>query len=141
MSGKLDQTLDEILSTSRRGGPRRSQRRSVGGRPTTAAPVGGIQKTTKPARASAAKPTPAKAAASGESKIIVSNLVRTCLLRRHTNIPLIQPSAQGCLGAADQGMFPLRLSSPRTLFDLFSLALGPLSSLPPLSVVLEDERR
>lgn len=72
MSGKLDQSLDEILSTQRRGGQRRSQRRSAG-RATTA-PVGGIHKTTRPARPSAAKAAPAKVLTSGESKIIVSNL-------------------------------------------------------------------
>ncbi|KAF9877707.1 hypothetical protein CkaCkLH20_04842 [Colletotrichum karsti] len=78
MSGKLDQSLDEILSTQRRsaGGPRRrSQRRSTGGRPAAAAPVGGVQKTSKPARAAANKPNAAKPAqGSGDSKVIVSNL-------------------------------------------------------------------
>jgi THO complex subunit 4 len=77
MSGKLDQSLDEILSSQRRaGGPRRRTQRPSAGRPATTAPVGGVKKTTRPARASAAKPIPAKAAAAtGESKIIVSNLV------------------------------------------------------------------
>lgn len=78
MSGKLDQSLDEILSSQRRNnqGRRRSQRRVSGAsRPTPAAPAGGIQKNTKPAR-NAAKPTPAKGAGlTGESKIMVSNLV------------------------------------------------------------------
>ncbi|KAJ0302309.1 hypothetical protein COL516b_007365 [Colletotrichum fioriniae] len=79
MSGKLDQSLDEILSTQRRsaGGPgRRSQRRSIGGRPAAAAPVGGVQKTSRPARGAAAnKPNAAKPAqGSGDSKVIVSNL-------------------------------------------------------------------
>ncbi|KAL2019124.1 hypothetical protein VTK56DRAFT_10075 [Thermocarpiscus australiensis] len=76
MSGKLDQSLDEILSKERRNQRRRrSQRRSTGAsRPANAAPAGGIQKNTKPAR-SAAKPTPAKAGGlTGESKIMVSNL-------------------------------------------------------------------
>ncbi|OHE99224.1 RNA recognition domain-containing protein [Colletotrichum orchidophilum] len=79
MSGKLDQSLDEILSTQRRstGGPgRRSQRRSTGGRPAAAAPVGGVQKTSRPARGAVAnKPNVAKPAqGSGDSKVIVSNL-------------------------------------------------------------------
>lgn len=78
MSGKLDQSLDEILTNQRRNqqGRRRSQRRTAGAtRPTTTAPAGGIQKNTKPARG-ATKPTPAKGAGvSGESKIMVSNLV------------------------------------------------------------------
>ncbi|SPN98522.1 related to RNA annealing protein [Cephalotrichum gorgonifer] len=75
MSGKLDKSLDEILSSTRqRGGQRRSQRRATG-RPATTAPVGGVHKASKPARAGAAKATGARAAApSGESKVIVSNL-------------------------------------------------------------------
>ncbi|KAK3320862.1 hypothetical protein B0T19DRAFT_430756 [Cercophora scortea] len=78
MSGKLDQSLDEILSTQRRaaGGARRSTRRvSAGNRPTPAAPAGGIQKTTKPARNAAGKAAPSKRPGLvGESKIMVSNL-------------------------------------------------------------------
>ncbi|KAI1432371.1 hypothetical protein GGR50DRAFT_602682 [Xylaria sp. CBS 124048] len=77
MSGKLDQPLDEIISTQRRagGGRRRSTRRSTGGRPAAAAPVGGVQKTSKQPRNAAAKQAPAKAAAAhGESKVVVSNL-------------------------------------------------------------------
>ncbi|TPX17055.1 uncharacterized protein E0L32_012289 [Thyridium curvatum] len=75
MSGKLDQSLDEILSTQRRSaGRRRSTRRSTG-QPARAAPVGGIQKNTKPARGNTSKTAPAKAAgATGVSKIVVSNL-------------------------------------------------------------------
>lgn len=77
MSGKLDQSLDEILSTQRRtgGARRRNPTRRVAGRPATTAPVGGVQKT-KQARAATAKQTPARgAAAHGESKVVVSNLV------------------------------------------------------------------
>ncbi|KAK4122699.1 hypothetical protein N657DRAFT_598414 [Parathielavia appendiculata] len=77
MSGKLDQSLDEILTSQRRNqqGRRRSTRRAAGAdRPAPAAPAGGIQKNAKPARG-AAKPTPAKTAGlTGESKIMVSNL-------------------------------------------------------------------
>ncbi|AEO71430.1 uncharacterized protein THITE_2123770 [Thermothielavioides terrestris NRRL 8126] len=77
MSGKLDQSLDEILSNQRRNqqGRRRSQRRAAGAtRSATTAPAGGIQKSSKAAR-TAAKPTPAKGAGlTGESKIMVSNL-------------------------------------------------------------------
>ncbi|KAK0706439.1 hypothetical protein B0T26DRAFT_454164 [Lasiosphaeria miniovina] len=76
MSAKLNQSLDEILSTraaaSRRGRP--STRRSTGTRPANSAPAGGIQKNTKPAR-NAGKPTGGKGAGfTGESKVIVSNL-------------------------------------------------------------------
>ncbi|KAI1376053.1 RNA recognition domain-containing protein [Hypoxylon crocopeplum] len=78
MSGKLDQSLDEILSTQRRaaGGRRQTQRRTAG-RATTAAPVGGVQKTFRQPRGAATKQTPAKTAgAHGESKVVVSNLPR-----------------------------------------------------------------
>jgi THO complex subunit 4 len=78
MSGKLDQSLDEITTSQRRAsaGRRRPQRRSAA-RATAAivAPAGGVKKATKPARNVGAKaasghPAPAK----GDSKVIVSNL-------------------------------------------------------------------
>jgi hypothetical protein len=75
MSGKLDQSLDDITQAQRRGARRRSNPRRSAGRPAAAAPIGGIQKNTKPARGSGAKPVPAKAAPNKDSKIIVSNLV------------------------------------------------------------------
>ncbi|KAK4142969.1 uncharacterized protein C8A04DRAFT_29369 [Dichotomopilus funicola] len=80
MSGKLDQTLDEILTTQRRNqqGRRRSTRRTAGSttRAAPTAPAGGVQKSTKATRG-ANKPTPAKGAGqTGESKIMVSNLPR-----------------------------------------------------------------
>lgn len=88
MSGKLDQSLDEILSTRRRSaGPRRRSQRQSAGRPAPAAPIGGVQKTSKNARAAANKPAPAKAVPhTGDSKIIVNNLVslRTSQLCVHT---------------------------------------------------------
>lgn len=76
MSGKLDQSLDEILSTQRRNAnKRRSTRRtSVGNRPAPTAPAGGVQKKPQPGR-NGTKQTPAKAGGLvGESKIMVSNL-------------------------------------------------------------------
>ena len=81
MSEKLDQSLDEILG-SRRGNARRGRggrRVASSARTTVAAPVGGIKKNTKVGRggpAKAAVPS-GPAAGNGESKIIVSNLVRT----------------------------------------------------------------
>ncbi|GAW15280.1 hypothetical protein EKO27_g9050 [Xylaria grammica] len=75
-SGKLDQPLDEIISTQRRvvGTRRRTQRRSAG-RPVATAPVGGVQKTSRQPRNAATKQAPAKAAGgNGESKVVVSNL-------------------------------------------------------------------
>ena len=81
-AGKLDQSLDEILSKQRSGkvaaGRRKSTRRSTG--PVKAAPAGGIQKAAKPVRGNAAKAVPAKTAGKpGDSKIVVSNLVSTSL--------------------------------------------------------------
>ena len=79
MSGKLDQSLDEILSTRRKTVGRRGRGRRVGTttKATAAAPAGGIQKSTKAAKAAPAKSAvpSGPAAGNGESKIIVSNLV------------------------------------------------------------------
>lgn len=79
MSGKLDQSLDEILS-GRRQTARRGGRGGRVGRATTKttviAPVGGIKKNTKPARGTGRATVPnGPAAGTGDSKIIVSNLV------------------------------------------------------------------
>ena len=76
MSSKLDQGLDDIISSNRgRGKPRGRGGRRVVSRVKNG-PVGGIQKNSKPARGAlkATVPTgPTKG--SGESKILVSNLV------------------------------------------------------------------
>lgn len=119
--GKLDQSLDEILSSQRKNsqGRRRSQRRSVGAKPA-AAPAGGIQKTTKPAR-TASKPASGKGAGlTGESKIMVSNLVChtphlfVCCMDPFANFCV----AQGCFRSADQGMLlPVRLFTPSDFVD------------------------
>ena len=80
MSGKLDQSLDEILSTRRKTAGRRGRGgRRVGNGPKAAkvAPIGGIQKNTRSAKIAPAKVPSGAAAGSGESKIIVSNLVGT----------------------------------------------------------------
>ncbi|KAI1364290.1 hypothetical protein F5Y08DRAFT_339773 [Xylaria arbuscula] len=75
-SGKLDQPLDEIISTQRRAaGTRRRSQRRTSGRPAAAAPVGGVQKTSRQPRNAATKQAPAKTAGgNGESKVVVSNL-------------------------------------------------------------------
>lgn len=77
MSGKLDQSLEEINAAQKRNaGRRRNPPRRTVGRPAAAAPVGGIQKNTKGGRGAGAKAAPAKGApTNSESKIIVSNLV------------------------------------------------------------------
>lgn len=73
MSSKLDQSLAEIQSASRKSaGRRRNAPRAS--RPA-AAPVGGIAKSTKPARGAGKAIQPTKAGpVSGDSKIIVSGL-------------------------------------------------------------------
>ncbi|KAI1846514.1 hypothetical protein JX265_004962 [Neoarthrinium moseri] len=75
MSGKLDQSLDEIVSSQRKAGGRRGRAtRRSSGRPTTTAPVGGVQKNSKKPQ-TATKQAPAKASGGpGDSKVVVSNL-------------------------------------------------------------------
>lgn len=78
MSGKLDKSLDEIISTQRktsvrgRGG-RRGGRRVGAGNTATVAPVGGIKKNLRQARGAAKSvPTGPKG---GEGRILVSGFV------------------------------------------------------------------
>ena len=81
MSGKLDQSLDEILSTTRRtaGRPARNNRRVRRAPQTgkaTVAPVGGVKKTVPKQGKGAVKSVPTgPSGGSGESRIQVSNLV------------------------------------------------------------------
>lgn len=79
MASKLDQALDEIVTSNRasRGRGRGRGGRRVASKTTTSGPVGGIKKNTRGAAkgpVKAATPT-GPANATGESKIIVSNLV------------------------------------------------------------------
>ncbi|KAA6406791.1 MAG: rna recognition motif containing [Lasallia pustulata] len=79
MSGKLDQSLDEILSSRRqsargRGRGRRAPNPARTNGATVAVPVGGIKKTSKTTRGGAKAAVPSGPAVSGDSKIIVSNL-------------------------------------------------------------------
>ena len=93
MSGKLDQSLDDILSTRRKtAAGRRGRGRRVpnGTRVTTAAPAGGIQKSTRGAKGASKTTVPSGPTAGGDTKIIVSNLVRKTELQLHhapTNTP------------------------------------------------------
>lgn len=118
MSGKLDQSLDEILSTQRSSGARRGAargpRRSTGRPAATAAPVGGVQKSSKQKGAHASKQAPAKAALSGDSKVVVSNLVSTStpLFLPCCSVLMNSLAAQGCERGSNQGMFPLRPFKP-----------------------------
>ena len=79
MSGKLDQSLDDILKDRRQ-----SVRRPRGGRrapnagkrsAVAKAPVGGVKKIVKSTKASGKPSIPTGPSGSVESKIIVSNLV------------------------------------------------------------------
>ena len=73
MSGKLDQSLDDIVSTRRTAGRGRGRGRRVSAR----APLtGGVQKTKATGKPATAKAAAAPAAVTGsDTKIIVSNLV------------------------------------------------------------------
>ncbi|KAH9224557.1 hypothetical protein DL95DRAFT_322526 [Leptodontidium sp. 2 PMI_412] len=77
MSGRLDKSLDEIISTQRtstgRGRGRRGGRRTTQtGKPATVAPVGGIKKTAKSTRSTVKVAIPTGPSGSGEGKVMVS---------------------------------------------------------------------
>ena len=97
MSAKLDQSLDDIVSTkrvARRGrGRGRSGRRVVSSRVKAVAPVGGIRKTAKTTKGAvvSAIPTGPASGNAGESKIIVSNLVGSVEYHGHLHIRLPMP--------------------------------------------------
>jgi hypothetical protein len=76
-SNKMEQSLDDILKANKpTRGRGRSSRRSGAGRPATAAaPVGGVSKSTRQGKQTKAAPTAPAAILSGETKIMVSNLV------------------------------------------------------------------
>ncbi|CZT51232.1 related to RNA annealing protein [Rhynchosporium secalis] len=77
MSGRLDKSLDEIISTQRTSSGRGRTRRGAGRRtaqtskPVVAAPVGGVRKSTRPTRGPI-KVIPTGPASSGEGKVQVS---------------------------------------------------------------------
>ena len=99
MSGKLDQSLDEILST-RRQSTRKVPARRV---KTRAAPVGGIQKkAAQPATKTGTKGSNAKTTGS-DTKIIVSNLVSYAVACHGECRPLTLAASRRDRGP-DQGM-------------------------------------
>ena len=77
MSGKLDQSLDEILSSQRRSARQPRTRRLAGSHKASAvSPVGGVKKHTAPSKSVARVKIPSgPGGLSGDSKVIVSNLV------------------------------------------------------------------
>ena len=77
MSGKLDQSLDEILSSQRRSARQPRPRRLAGSNKASAvSPVGGVKKHTAPPKSAARVKIPTgPGGSSGDSKVIVSNLV------------------------------------------------------------------
>lgn len=108
-TGKLDQSLDEIMkdSKSTRGRGRGGRRSTAPRRAATvakakiAAPAGGIAKSTKTSRAPKAA-IPAAALATGDSKIIVSGLVRLRATFAQSGADMYL--ARGCRRDPDQGM-------------------------------------
>ncbi|KAM5475013.1 RNA-binding RNA annealing protein [Microsporum audouinii] len=72
MSGKLDKSLDEILSTRRQA--RRTNQRRPAAKAAKAAPVGGVRKSTRQAKPTSKAIPAGPAVGSGEGKIIVSGL-------------------------------------------------------------------
>jgi THO complex subunit 4 len=101
MSGKLDQSLDEILSTQRRSATRGNRR---GGRRVShpnrnaaaTAPVGGVKKAVKPAKGAGKAIPTGPSAGSGDSKIVVSGMVSIHSVSRSLNITNCHDIAQGC---------------------------------------------
>lgn len=79
MSGKLDQSLDDIMKDTKptggrrfRGKPRPTRRAATQAKAAIAAPTGGVRKNVKAAKTS--NVATLTAPATGDSKIIVSNL-------------------------------------------------------------------
>lgn len=117
MSGKLDQSLDEILSTSKKTRTRRGGR--VGGRNgKPAAPVGGVAKSTRGGRGGV-KAVPTGPAAgrrsvggSMGSKAIISNLVSSKMYIISSDLSANTLPAVWCERVPDKGMLSMRLYKP-----------------------------
>ncbi|EEQ30123.1 conserved hypothetical protein [Microsporum canis CBS 113480] len=86
MSGKLDKSLDEILSTRRQA--RRTNQRRPAAKAAKAAPVGGVRKSTRQAKPTSKAIPAGPAVGSGEGKIIVSGLVSQTSLSCFTHASL-----------------------------------------------------
>jgi len=107
MSGKLDQSLDDIVKTRRQTARKPGRGRGAGnaGRAPTTAPIGGVSKGARGAKQPMRGSRPlVPITGSGESKIIVSGLVglqhQTLSVSRHSRFLAIRR-----LGAANQGMW------------------------------------
>lgn len=86
MSGKLDQSLDEILSTRRKAnrGRRPHKPAKATGR-AVKAPVGGVKKSVRPTRSATKGAPTGPSAPSKESKIIVTGLVSLAVRKTITH--------------------------------------------------------
>lgn len=96
MSGKLDQSLEDILGSNRKAGVRGGRGARRGARPSkgrTVAPVGGVQKATKVPKKNV---VPTGPAAKGDSKVIVSQLVCYVILSKVWSHVLTTFPAHGC---------------------------------------------
>lgn len=91
MSGKLDQSLDDILKTRKQSGGRPARRAAAAKATAAVAPVGGVKKNTKAARPIGKIGAIPSASAPGESKIIVSNLVSPVRDGNICRVPLTRP--------------------------------------------------
>jgi THO complex subunit 4 len=82
MSGKLDKSLDEIISTQRRTsvrgrGARNRTRRPGAAKPAVVAPVNGIKKNPRQAKGAAKAVPTGPSGGSSEGRILVSGFVST----------------------------------------------------------------
>lgn len=138
MSGKLDQSLEEI-STAHKRSARRNPRRSAGRPAAIPAPVGGIRKNPKGARGAGAKATPAKAiSVNSESKIIVSNLVSASSTQA-IDRSLMRSSPRMLRSSRSRYVSVEATHAPRTLFDLSFF--DALPAIPDVGSYGEDSCR
>ena len=79
-SNKMELSLDEILKTNKntRGQGRGGRRSNPARAAASAAPIGGVAKSTRQSKQAKTTSSAPAATSGGETKIMVSNLVRTC---------------------------------------------------------------
>lgn len=154
MSGKLDQSLDEILSTQKsvRGGrgPRRGRRAPQAGRATAvvAAPVGGVKKNAKQAKGAVKAIPTGPAGGNGESKIQVSNLpkdVDEAQIKEYFNKsigPVKRAEISYGPGGSSRGIATITFSRADSATKAVNQLNGVLVDLKPMRIeVILDARR